>query len=145
MRPLLRVSNRPTWLLSRAAARSQSLLAAAFAAEGVRGYDYRVLAALDEHGPSSQAELGRGTGIDRSDIVATVNSLVAAGLARRAPDPDDGRRNVVTITKRGSSTLTRLDAVVDRVQAELLAPLSEAERRTLVALLRKLGSVDQDE
>ena len=145
MRPLLRVSNRPTWLLSRAAARSQSLLAAAFAAEGVRGYDYRVLAALDEHGPSSQAELGRGTGIDRSDIVATVNSLVAAGLARRAPDPDDGRRNVVTITTRGSSTLTRLDAVVDRVQAELLAPLSEAERRTLVALLRKLGSVDQDE
>ena len=143
--PLKRVANRPTWLLSRAAARSQSLLAAAFAAEGVRGYDFRVLAALDELGASSQAELGRSTGIDRSDIVATVSFLVDAGLARRSPDPDDGRRNVVTITRRGSATLVRLDTAVDRVQAELLAPLTDAERRTLVVLLRKVGPVAPEE
>jgi DNA-binding MarR family transcriptional regulator len=144
MSPLKRVANRPTWLLSRAAARSQSLLAAAFAAEGVRGYDFRVLAALDELGASSQAELGRKTEIDRSDIVATVSFLVDAGLARRSRDPVDSRRNLVTITRRGSSTLERLDAAVERVQAELLAPLTDAERRTLVALLRKMGPVGQE-
>jgi DNA-binding MarR family transcriptional regulator len=119
-------------------------LAAAFAAEGVRGYDFRVLAALDELGASSQAELGRNTEIDRSDIVATVSFLVDAGLARRSRDPDDSRRNLVTITRRGSSTLERLDAAVERVQAELLAPLTDAERRTLVALLRKMGPVGQE-
>ena len=72
MPPLRRVANRPTWLLGRANARSQQLLAQAFEAEGVRGYHYRLLAAIEEHGPTSQADLGRQTGIDRSDVVATL-------------------------------------------------------------------------
>ena len=135
---LERVAARPTWLISRANARSQGLLTDAFAAEGVRGYHFRLLAALDQYGPSSQAELGRHTGIDRSDVVATLNDLVASGLAQRAPDPDDGRRNVVTITRRGVRTLERLDAVLDDVQDAVLAPLSPSERRTFVRLLAKL-------
>ena len=138
MTALQRVAGRPTWLLSRANARSQALLADAFSSEGLRGYHFRLLAALDQYGPSSQAELGRGTGIDRSDVVAALNDLVEGGLARREPDPVDGRRNVVTITRRGRSTLERLDAVVDGVQAAVLAPLTATERRTFVRLLAKL-------
>src|SRR6478672_6421851 len=81
MSPLTRVAGRPTWLLSRANTRAQNLLRDAFAAEGVRGYDFRVLAALDEHGPASQIDLGQVTGIDRSDVVATLNDLVEDRLA----------------------------------------------------------------
>ena len=136
--PLERVAGRPTWLLSRAHLRAQELLGDAFAAEGLRGYHFRLLAALDQYGPSSQAELGRNTGIDRSDVVATLDQLVDGGLAVRAPDPTDGRRNVVTITRRGRSTLQRLDAAVDDVQTSLLEPLSPSERTTLVRLLGKL-------
>ena len=138
MSALRRVAGRPTWLLSRANARSQSLLADAFAAEGVRGYHFRLLAALDEYGPCSQADLGRHTGIDRSDVVATLNDLVATGLAQRHPDPVDRRRNVVTITKHGAGVLERLDAVLDDVQDAVLAPLTPNERKTLVRLLTKL-------
>ncbi len=136
--PLERVAGRPTWLLSRTNLRAQDLLAAAFATEGLRGYHFRLLAALDQYGPSSQADLGRHTGIDRSDVVAALNELVDGGLARRQPDPDDGRRNVVTITRRGSSTLERLDAALDGVQDALLEPLSPKERTTFVRLLGKL-------
>ena len=139
MSPLKRVATRPTWLLSRASTRAQTLLADAFATEGLRGYHFRLLAALDEHGPSSQADLCRHTGIDRSDVVATLNDLVERGLARREPDPGDRRRNVVTITRRGVSTLERLDAAVDVVQAAVLAPLTAGERKTFVRLLAKLG------
>ena len=138
MPPLKRVADRPSWLLSRASARAQTLLADAFAAEGVRGYHFRVLAALDQFGASSQADLGRNTGIDRSDVVATVNSLVSGGLARRAHDPADARRNVVTITTRGTTKLARLDTALDAVQDALLAPLTASEGRTLVRLLGKL-------
>src|SRR5215510_5867268 len=105
MPPLDRVAGRATWRLSRANARAQSLLAAAFATEGLRGYHFRLLAALDQYGPSSQADLGRNTGIDRSDVVAALNELVDDGLAQRTPDPADGRRNVVTLTRRGRSTV----------------------------------------
>ncbi len=138
MPPLRRVANRPTWLLGRANARSQQLLAQAFEAEGVRGYHYRLLAAIEEHGPTSQADLGRQTGIDRSDVVATLDDLVDRGLAQRRPDPVDRRRNVVTLTARGRRMLTRLDKVVDHVQDELLAPLTRKERDDLATLLKKL-------
>ena len=138
MSALRRVAARPTWLLSRANARAQGLLADAFGAEGVRGYHFRLLAALDQYGPASQADLGRRTGIDRSDVVATVNELVERGLARREHDHADRRRNVITLTTRGADTLDRLDAVLDDVQNTVLAPLTSRERETLVRLLAKL-------
>jgi MarR family transcriptional regulator, lower aerobic nicotinate degradation pathway regulator len=139
MSGLQRVAGRPTWLLSRAQARAHNLLADAFAAEGVRGYHFRLLAALDQYGPASQADLGRHTGIDRSDVVATVNELVDRGFAVRKADRVDRRRNVVSITKRGAAALNRLDVVVDDVQAAVLAPLTPNERVTLVRLLTKLS------
>ena len=138
MSALRRVEARPTWLLSRANARSQGVLADALSAEGVRGYHFRLLAALDEYGPSSQADLGRRTGIDRSDVVATLNELVGRELARREPDAADRRRNVVTLTTGGARVLDRLDAVVDDVQKAVLAPLTQNERETFVRLLARL-------
>ena len=104
----------------------------------MRGYDFRLLAALEQYGPSSQADLGRHTGIDRSDVVGTVNDLVDHGWAQRRPDPVDRRRNVVSITKRGVAALERLDVVLDDVQAQMLAPLTPNERTALVRLLAKL-------
>jgi MarR family transcriptional regulator, lower aerobic nicotinate degradation pathway regulator len=135
---LRRVAGRPTWLLSHANARSQRLLIDAFAGEGVRGYHYRLLAALDQYGPSSQADLGRHTAIDRSDVVATLNDLGRSRFVQRQPDQRDRRRNIVTITKRGAVALERLDVVLDSVQDAVLAPLTPNERRTLVRLLAKL-------
>ncbi|GAA1507586.1 MarR family winged helix-turn-helix transcriptional regulator [Nocardioides humi] len=139
MTSLHRVADRPTWLLSRANARAQGLLGEAFAAAGVRGYHYRLLAALEEHGPSSQADLGRATGIDRSDVVATLDDLVGWRLARRDPDPADRRRNVVTLTRAGGRRLVELDGVLDGVQEAVLEPLTRSERRTLLALLARLS------
>ena len=139
MRTSPRVRDRPTWLLSQAAARAHALLTAALAEEGVRGYHLRLLAALEDDGPCSQADLGRATGIDRSDVVAALNELTAWGLARRDPDPTDRRRNLVSITRRGRERLEELDAVLTGVQEAVLAPLSAAERRSLVRLLRTLA------
>ena len=139
MSPLRRVATTPTWLLSRANARAQRLLAEAFAEQGVRGYHFRLLAAIEEHSPTSQANLGRQTGLDRSDVVATLNDLVAAGLARREPDPDDRRQNLVTITTDGRARLDQLDAVLSQVQKDFLAPLTATEQNTLTRLLSKLG------
>lgn len=138
MTTLKRVATKPSWMLGRANARGQALLAEAFERAGVRGYHYRLLAALDEHGPGSQAELGRQTGIDRSDVVATLDDLAGWKLARRAPDPGDRRRNVVTITDAGVARLAELEAAVADVQRRLLSPLTPAEQRTFLRLVAKL-------
>ncbi|WP_454196389.1 MarR family winged helix-turn-helix transcriptional regulator [Nocardia sp. Marseille-Q1738] len=93
---------------------------------------------MREFGPSSQADLGRHTCIDRSDIVAALNDLAERGLVERSPDPGDRRRNVVSITALGADHLEELDRRLDRARDELLAALSGDERRRLVGLLARL-------
>jgi len=104
----------------------------------MRGYHFRVLAALEEHGPMSQAQLSRTTGIDTSDVVAAVEHLASTGLIRRQPDEVDRRRNVVSITKSGLTAVDRVGRVVDRVQDVVLEPLSAGERKTFLRLIAKL-------
>jgi DNA-binding MarR family transcriptional regulator len=135
-----RIENRPTWLVSRAFARSSALLAAGFEqhGDGLRGYHYRLLAALEEWGPASQADLGRSTGIDRSDVTAALAELEARHLVERRADPENRRRNIVTITADGISELAALDSVVGKVQDDLLAPLTQAQRRQFIELLTRL-------
>jgi MarR family transcriptional regulator, lower aerobic nicotinate degradation pathway regulator len=137
-----RIRDRTTWLISRNYARSHGLLLDGFGArgEGLRGYHYRLLAALEEWGPSSQADLARSTAVDRSDVVGVLGELEGRGLITREVDPANKRRNVVSITPAGRRTLTALDKVVDEVQEQVQEPLSAAERRQLHKLLRKLLS-----
>jgi len=139
MSPLERVAGRPTWLLSRANARAQAFLTAGFATEGFRGYHYRLLAAVEQYGPGSQADLGRQTGIDRSDVVAALNELTDGGYVQRDADPADRRRNVVSLTRKGRRALERLDTMLDGVQESVLAPLSPNERAAFMRLLTRLG------
>jgi DNA-binding MarR family transcriptional regulator len=134
-----RLDSLPTWLLSRSSGRARRLLGDAFAAAGARGYHYRVLAALEDLGPASQADLGRRAQLDRSDVVGTVDELEGSGLASRSPDPEDGRRKIVAITAMGKRRLRKLDGVVAGVQVELLAPLAPAERAELIRLLGRVA------
>ena len=136
-----RLKDRPTWLISRAYARSSGLLNAGFEAHGngLRGYHYRLLAALDEYGPASQADLGRSTGIDRSDVTAALGELELRNLIERAVDPENKRRNIVTLTSEGIDQLRDLDTLVDTIQDELLAPLTAAQRRQFTALISRLA------
>jgi DNA-binding MarR family transcriptional regulator len=136
--PFSRILEMPSWLLGRASAYSHRLLVEGFAAANARGYHHRLLAALEEFGPASQAALGRRTGIDRSDVVAALNELANRGLIQRSPDPDDRRRNIITITPGGTEQLRTLDQILTGVQEELLAPLSGADRSKLIRLLTRL-------
>jgi DNA-binding MarR family transcriptional regulator len=135
-----RLKDRPTWLISRAYARSSGLLNAGFEAHGggLRGYHYRLLAALEEWGPASQADLGRSTGIDRSDVTAALAELESRNLIERTVDPEHKRRNIVTLTPEGGEQLRDLDIVVDAIQNELLASLTTTQRRQFNTLMSRL-------
>ncbi|MDQ3430267.1 MAG: MarR family winged helix-turn-helix transcriptional regulator [Actinomycetota bacterium] len=133
-----RLRGTPSWLMTRAAARAHRLVSEGMAFAGARGYHYRLLAALAESGPASQAELGRRSGINRSDVVASVNELAEAGCVERTTDPADRRRNIVTMTPAGVRQLGRLDGVLAEIQDELLAPLSAGERDQLMRLLSRI-------
>ncbi|MEU0397089.1 MarR family winged helix-turn-helix transcriptional regulator [Streptomyces sp. NPDC006208] len=134
-----RLRRRASRLLSQLSARSDRLINEGLAAQAdARKWHYAVLASLQDFGPGSQATLSRRTGIYRSDMVGVLNELAERDLVERVPDPDDRRRNIITISPRGRRHLSLLDKVLDDLHDELLAPLSPAERDQFVQLLTLL-------
>ncbi|MGW7267421.1 MarR family winged helix-turn-helix transcriptional regulator [Streptomyces sp. NPDC054842] len=99
--------------------------------------DFAVLAALEEYGALSQADLGRRLGLDRNDVSGIVTRLQRGGRIERQADPGDRRRNLVTINAAGRRYLDEIQRGADDAQAELLAGLDADERRHLHALLAK--------
>ena len=136
--PPVRLRQLPSWIVATLARRAQLLVGEALAHESARRQHFTVLTSLDEQGPASQADLGRRLWIDRSDLHGLLNELQRQGLVERVRDERDRRRNVVALTNAGRAALTRLDKRVDNAQDALLEPLSAAERRELLRLLRRL-------
>jgi DNA-binding MarR family transcriptional regulator len=126
----------PSRLLNLAAGYGQRQVGERLETLDARKWHYATLAALEEFGPDSQSGLSGRTGIYRSDMVATINELTARGFVIRAPNPADGRRNVITLTHEGRRHLKRLDVLIAEGEAELLAPLSQADRAELTRLLK---------
>lgn len=100
--------------------------------------EFAVLAALEEYGPLSQADIGRRLGLDRNDVNAILGRLEARDQVDRQPNPANRRRNIVTLTAPGTRRLEEIQQHADAVQDELLAGLDAAERRQLQSLLTKL-------
>ncbi|WP_371682511.1 MarR family winged helix-turn-helix transcriptional regulator [Kitasatospora sp. MMS16-BH015] len=132
------VQSLPSWLIGRVASRGRELVAEALAAEGLKLPHHAVLAATAEYGPLAQADLVRRLGFDPKDVVLLLNHLEGAGLLLRAPDPNDRRKNAVTVTPAGHRTLTRCTALAERANTELLAPLTGPEQEQLLGLLTRL-------
>jgi DNA-binding MarR family transcriptional regulator len=137
--PPTAVRTLPSWLLGQAARRAHDLVTSALADQGLGRQHYTVLASLAEHGPASQADLGRRLWLDRSDAHAIVSTLEQSGLIQRTADPEDQRRKVVTITVDGKRTLKQLQQKIQAAQNQILAPLDKREREQLLALLARIG------
>ena len=95
-------------------------------------------------GKEPVAVVGRGTGIDRSDVTAALSELESRGLVERSVDPRHKRRNIVTITPAGIAKLQELDQVIDEVQERVLEPLTAAQRRQFIALMGKLLAAERE-
>ena len=131
-----RLRELPSRLLNLAAGYSQRLVGDRLAPLDARVWHYATLAALAEFGPDSQSGLSDRTGIYRSDMVAIINELTARGFVVRAPDAADRRRNAITLTDEGRRHLAHLDVLIADAEAELLAPLSAADRAELNRILK---------
>ncbi|MFF4423425.1 MarR family winged helix-turn-helix transcriptional regulator [Streptomyces sp. NPDC001549] len=133
-----RLRELPSRLLGQASTHAQRLVTEGLSGADARTWHYAALVALEESGPASQATLSARTGIHRSDLVAVINELAARGLVERTPDPEDRRRNVITLTPPGRRQLHKLEQILTAAQEELLAPLSTREREQLTRLLGRI-------
>ena len=98
---------------------------------------FALLNVLGTHEGAIQQEIGAAMGIDPSTMVSLIDQLEAAGLAKRRPRATDRRAREVAISPKGSRVLAEARQLAMQVEDEVLRGLSGAERRQLLALLRR--------
>lgn len=84
------------------------------------------------------AELADRTGVTRATITGLIDTLERSGLVTRVPHPGDRRMLSVGLTPRAENLLMEILPEHFRQMAQLMDPLSESERKTLVRLLTKI-------
>ncbi|MEU6405826.1 MarR family transcriptional regulator [Streptomyces sp. NPDC046985] len=101
------------------------------------------LSRLARSGPASSAELARAEQVTAQAMGAVVNRLEGSGFVERRPDPQDGRRLIVSLTEAGEDVLRRkrqargqqlARALTDHFSADELRALAVA-----APLLERLG------
>ena len=98
---------------------------------------FALLNVLGTHEGAIQQEIGAAMGIDPSTMVSLVDQLEAAGLAKRRPRPTDRRAREVVITPKGRRVLEQARRLATQVEDGVLRGLTGAERRQVLALLRR--------
>ena len=101
------------------------------------------LARLDRGGPATAAALARIEQISPQSMGATLAALETRGMVTRAPDPEDGRRVILSITDAGLAVLhDRRNARTERLAQALSSGFTPAEIEQLTAaapLLERLA------
>ena len=106
--------------------------------EGLTQTQFAALAKLFEVGPCSQNHLGRLIYLDAATIKGVVDRLVKRGAVQVDRNPTDARLIIVSLTPAGRDLADRSLSPARAVTEATLTPLSAGDRRTLLALLRRL-------
>jgi DNA-binding MarR family transcriptional regulator len=102
------------------------------------------LARLDRGGPTTPGALAKQEQISPQSMGATLAALQTRGLIERAPDPDDGRRAVMSITDAGRALLrSRRDAKAQQLARALTADFTPEELGRLQAITPLLERLAQ--
>jgi MarR family transcriptional regulator for hemolysin len=125
------------WLLSQASHVLKTQMTAALEDIGISPRAYHVLATAMTAG-YTQIELAHAVGLDKTTMVVTIDELEAAGLAKRQPSTEDRRARLITVTKAGERKVAEAEAIVDRVQADVLGELPPRERTAFLEALARL-------
>jgi DNA-binding MarR family transcriptional regulator len=105
---------------------------------GLRPRHVAALIELRDRGELTQQSLCGQLHLDPTNLVAILNELERRGYATRRRDPEDRRRHLVEVSKKGIAVIEKVSEVMDRVEADLLDGLEPAEREQLEGLLTSI-------
>ncbi len=125
-------------MIRRAHQRHTALFLAMIGDSQVTTTQYAALVKLHEMGELSQNHLGRLTAMDPATIQGVIRRLTGRKLISHRPDKNDKRRRCLSLTPAGRDLVARLMANGPKVSQATLEPLSAAEQRQFLELLKRL-------
>jgi DNA-binding MarR family transcriptional regulator len=103
-----------------------------------------VVSRLDKGGAASASDLAAAERVRPQSMAATVAALVELGFVERTPDPEDGRRQLVSLTPAGEKRLQGdRQARQEWLAQALQDKCTEAQRQTIIEALALLDEVTQ--
>lgn len=88
---------------------------------------WRILAVIGRFGPISAKEVASRSSNDAFHVSRAIDRLVRSGLISRNVDIQDRRRARLEVTERGRVVCQEIEAVLSRVERELLGSMSGGE------------------
>jgi len=137
--PGYRLQDQVGHLLRRAHQRHTAIFQAGIGDGQLTPLQLAALVKAREEGAVSQNQLGRLTAMDPATSLGVIRRLCAKGLMERSADTSDRRRSVLRVSAAGEALLDAVIPAALRISRATLEPLTAAERRTFLALLRKLA------
>ncbi|SDN75233.1 MarR family winged helix-turn-helix transcriptional regulator [Actinacidiphila guanduensis] len=132
------LTSRLGYLFKHAYLRLTEESARALAPYGIDGRELAVLAVLDAHAELSQLEAAGRLGVDRTTMVALVDTLEGKELVERRRSPQDRRKNIVRLTPSGRQRLHDAESARQEMERRFLAALSPSDATRLFAILQSL-------
>jgi MarR family transcriptional regulator, transcriptional regulator for hemolysin len=129
-----------SWLLAQAHFALGREINSSFEPLGISNRAYHVLQTAGA-GEFTQKELAELIGMDKTTMVVTIDELEEAGLAERLPSESDRRAHVIAVTADGERKVEEGQAIVDRIQKDVLGTLAAADRKVF---LESLGTLVKD-
>jgi DNA-binding MarR family transcriptional regulator len=105
---------------------------------GLTQTQFAALAKLADVGPCSQNHLGRLIYLDAATTKGVVDRLQLRRLISVCPDPHDRRRRAIALTPAGRAVADKAARVAHQITRQTLAPLTAAEQKSALRLLKKL-------
>src|SRR3954467_7371889 len=125
----------PTLLMIKLGRITQHRFTEALEPFGIRPRHVAALIELRDRGELTQQALCVQLHLDPTNLVAILNELEQRGYATRRRDPEDRRRHLVEISKKGRAVIDKVSKVMDGVEDELLGGFEPAEREQVATLL----------
>ena len=99
---------------------------------------FGVLVLIEANPGSTQSALARAVGIERSTMVAVIDTLEGRDLVERRASKVDRRSNALVLSGDGAAMMDKLRPIVAGHEDRIAGNLNPAERRQLIDLLRRL-------
>ena len=101
------------------------------------------LSRLERDGPATPSALARAEQITPQGMGTTLSGLVSRGLVARRPDPEDGRRTVMSLTEDGHQVVRTKHSARNQQLADILTDRFTREEleilRSAAPLIERLG------
>ena len=130
-----RLLQSPIHLLHRAGQCAEDLFDAEVGNRGLTARQLAVLIAVAEDEVSSQSDLVKRTGIDRSTLGGLVLRLQRRHLLQRRRKMEDSRTYAIKLTEEGRRLLRAAEPLAKRVDERVLEALSSNQREQFIEAL----------